>query len=109
LVYVLVKGQDVVIALEKGKARQSDSKYIYDGLNAGKIRLTKEEAEKSRSRPVLARNVVFEKDIDVSKIPNALLNACMWPTEDKVAVGIEDVGPASQLQRVPKNNENEQK
>jgi hypothetical protein len=109
VVRVLVKGQDTVIALEKSKPRPLGDKYTYDGLNAGKIRLTKEEAEALRSRPVLARNTIFAPDVDVSKVPDPLLNACMWPVEDKVAVGIEDVGPASQLRPETENRENTQR
>jgi len=109
IVHVLVKGQDSVIALEKPKARHPEDKHVYEGLNAGKIRLTEEEAEKFRSRPVLAKNAIFAKDVDVSKITDALLNACMWPAEDKAVVGAEDVGPASQLRPQPENRENNQR
>jgi hypothetical protein len=109
VVRVLVKGQDTVIALEKSKPRQAGGKYVYEGLNAGKTRLTKEEAERLRSRPVLAKNAIFAKDVDVSKVPDALLNACMWPVEDAAVVGAKDMGPASQLRPQPENRENNQR
>jgi len=108
VVRVLAKGQDTIIALEKSKARQAGDRHVYEGLNASKIRLTKEEAEKFRSRAILAKNTIFAKDVDASKVPDALLNACMWPLEDKAAVGAEDVGPASQLLPQPENREDSQ-
>ena len=55
---------------------------------------------------MLAKNTIFAGDVDVSKVPDAFLNACMWPVEDKAAVGAEDVGPASQLRPQPENREN---
>jgi len=100
-VSVLVKNKDAIIVMEKLKARTIE-RYIYEGLIAAKARLTKEEAEKAKSKPILARNVIFGEEIDTKDISDTLLNGCMWPIDNEVAVGAKDVGPASYLRPKPK-------
>lgn len=101
-VSVLVKKKNAIVVMKKLKARTALDKPIYEGLIAAKTRLSKEEIEKARSKPVLASNVIFEEDADTSGISDRLLNGCMWPIDDKTAVGIKDVGLASQLRPEPK-------
>ena len=94
---VLVKEKDAIIVLTKLKARSGSYKPILEGLKAKKVRQTKEELEKLKDKPILARNVIFDEKIDTKGIPDALLNGCMWPIDDKEKVGIKDVGSASKL------------
>jgi hypothetical protein len=96
-VYVLVKDNDAVIAIEKAMQRHSGDRHTYEGLEAAKVRLTKSDAERATTQPVLAHNVIFNADIDVREIPDALLNGCMWPIENQDLVGVRDVGPTSYL------------
>ena len=96
-VSVLVNGKDAIIVLQRKFARRGMEKPTYEGLKAAKIRQSKEEKEKSKAKPVLARNVIFDEKIDTKGIPDALLNGCMWPIDDKAKVGIKDVGSASKL------------
>lgn len=56
---VLVKDNDAVIVMLLNKARARES--YYEGLLAAKTRLSKEEAEKFKDKPVVARNVIFDK------------------------------------------------
>jgi len=105
---VLIKDKDAIVVMEKAKVRRLAGKqvfippYIYEGLLAAKVRLSEKNAEAVKNKPVLARNVIFEEDVDTSGISDRLLNGCMWPIDDKIAVGMKDVGSASQLRPEPK-------
>lgn len=108
-VHVLVKDKDAIIAMERTRTRTFGIKYIYEGLIAAKARLTKEEAEKAKSKPVLARNVIFGEEIDTKDISDTLLNGCMWPVDNEIVVGVKDVGSASKLRPKPKKSVGEKK
>jgi hypothetical protein len=83
---------------------EANHQYVYQGLLAAKVRLTKEEAEKDAGRPVLARNLVFDEKTDLKEIPNALLNGCMWPIDDERAAGVRPLCSATVLRagRMPR-------
>jgi hypothetical protein len=104
-VSVLVKDNDAIIVMEKFKPRQALTPYIYEGFLASKTRLSKEDAEKVKDKPILARNVIFDEKNDTKDISDRLLNGCMWPIDDKTLVGAKDVGPASQLRPESMYNE----
>ena len=106
VVEVLVKEKDAVIVMEQSKARQQGSAIYYEGLLAAKVRLKKEEAEKFKDKPILARNVIFDAQTDTNSIPDRILNGCMWPIDNKRATGIRYVGPVSQLRPEPKKYTN---
>jgi ankyrin repeat protein/beta-lactamase regulating signal transducer with metallopeptidase domain len=106
-VHVLVKDNDAIITMEKMKARQYGTKYVYEGLIAAKARLTEEEAEEAKSKPILARNVIFGEETDTRDIPDTLLNGCMWRIDDECDSGARDVGPASLLRREAKTYDSE--
>jgi hypothetical protein len=79
-VQVLVRHRDIFIAIEKGKARQLGPEgpippYVYEGIATAK------------AKPALARNLLLTTNGDASGIPEALLNACTWPTDDKEVSG----------------------
>ena len=101
-VSILLKDKNVIIVMEKTKARHPNT-FIYEGLIAGKVRLTKQETEKAQNKPILARNVIFGEEIDTKGISDTLLNGCMWPVANKM-VGIKDVGPVSKLRPKPKKS-----
>ncbi|MCX7428244.1 MAG: hypothetical protein NTW96_21775 [Planctomycetia bacterium] len=102
-IHVLAKDIDVVIVFE-GLYAEAFHKYIYQGLLAAKVRLTKEDAEKYAGRPVLARNLVFDEKTDLKEISDALLNGCMWPIDDERAAGIRTLCLATVLRegRMPR-------
>ncbi|MBN2588854.1 MAG: hypothetical protein JXA96_03250 [Sedimentisphaerales bacterium] len=105
-VSVLIKDKDAVIVMEISKARRVGLNtyippYVYEGLNAAKIRLSKEEAEIAKNRPVLGYNVILSEETDSSDIPDDLLNGCIWPYDNKSLVGTRDVGLANLLRRSP--------
>lgn len=102
-VNVLVKDKDAIIVMGKLKAR-TYQKLIHEGLIAAKARLTKEEAEKAKSKPILARNVIFGKEIDTKDVPDILLNGCMWPVDNEIVVGVKDVGSANKLGEIKAGN-----
>lgn len=95
--YVLAKGKDAVIVMEKKKARTASTPYIYEGLKAARVRLPKEEAESAKSKPVLARNIVFGEQSDTKDISDMLLNGCMWPIDNDLLLGAKKVGSVSEL------------
>lgn len=100
-VSVIVKDKDAVIVLKKSKFRRAFDKYQYQGLNAAKVRLSKEESEIAKNRPVLGYNVILSEGTDSSDIPDDLLNGCIWPYDNKSLVGTRDVGSANLLRRSP--------
>jgi len=84
-VHVLIRGKDCVVVLGKATGRTAAYQFGYHGLDAGKAKL--------------ASNVIFPPETDLKGVPEVLLNGCMWPIEDHIAVGSKDVGPASFLKR----------
>ena len=63
--------------------------------------MSKEEAEIAKNRPVLGYNVILSDETDNRDIPDALLNGCIWPYDNKSLVGTRDVGSANLLRRSP--------
>lgn len=94
-VSVLVKDRDAVIVIEKNRVRQGRDSFVYEGLIAAKARLNAQEAERAKGRPFLGMNVIFANDVDTSGISDRLLNGCIWPITNDIAVGVKDVGPVS--------------
>jgi len=93
-VHVLLQDHNVIVVLEKSQAEHLIHSYVYDGLRAAKVRLPEAEAEQVKGEPVLAMNVVFDAKADVGKLSDAILNGCMWPSDDQNAVGARQVCPA---------------
>ena len=80
----MIRGKDCIVVLGKLTGR-TDAQFGYHGLDAGKAKL--------------ASNAIFPPETDLKAVPEVLLNGCMWPIEDAIAVGSKDVGPASFLKR----------
>lgn len=78
-IHVIVNDRDVVIVCEKAKARQMGDLYVYQGLLAAKARLSVAEAKDLASQGVLARNAIFDENVNLAKLPSAMLNGAMWP------------------------------
>ena len=97
--YVIVKGKNAVIVLEKAKARTYPPSYIYDGLAAAKKRLSKEKAEKFKQKPVMGADVIFDPDDEVTSIPDVLLNGCIWEIQDAKITGAKKIGYAKEWRR----------
>jgi len=109
LVHILARDKDTIVVVERLTARPFRTEknkeirnFVYAGLIAAKARLTKDQAKHVRNKPVLARNVIFDPETDTKHIPDILLNGCMWPIDNEVAVGAKDVGPTSYLRPKPK-------
>lgn len=77
--YVLVKGADVIVVMEKAKARTADQGYLYEGLAANK------RHEASSVIPGIE---------DMSGIPTPLQDGCMWPSDEH---GGTDIGSVRRL------------
>jgi hypothetical protein len=79
-VYVLVKGNDELVVMEKLKARSLGvDEYTYEGLEAAKAGT--------------ATNVILSAGSTVD-VPLPLLNGCMWPVDRHVGSNVKDLGPA---------------
>ncbi len=77
--YVLVKGPDVIVVMEKAKARTADQDYVYEGLVANGT---------GKASSVIAG---IDKD---SSIPIPLRNGCMWPSGKHT---VKDIGSTRRL------------
>ncbi len=71
--------------------------HVCDGLLAAQVRVSEKNKKMIAGKSVLARNVVFDQNDDLSGIPDELLNGCMWPIKNKTLIGAVDYGPVREL------------